>query len=115
MTTTTSDDQQTIQTAGAMELVRVPAWEAKYKIGEDPEEMAHFVCCRDLEWRRAFCGYVEENPNLIPDPQNVCTMCVETAESMGGDFQERQCPVDHRECPPIEEVQRMMHERASRA
>lgn len=32
-----------------MELVRVPAWEAKFRLNDDPDELAHVICCRDLE------------------------------------------------------------------
>lgn len=83
---TLTQDPRVIEDVGSLEQFRVPALEAKYKMSENPEEMAHLVCCRDIEWRRGFCGYIEEDPNLIPDPTNVCTMCVETVESMGGSF-----------------------------
>jgi hypothetical protein len=43
-----------------MELVRIPVWEAKYTVGHDPDELAHMVCCRDLDWQMAMCGYWDE-------------------------------------------------------
>lgn len=114
MTETSSEDQQTLEDGGSLEQVRVPAWEAKYKLGENPEELAHIVCCRDLDWRRAICGYVEEEPTLVYDSDNICTMCVETAESMGSAMGSRQCPIDDQECPPMEEIDRMIADRTSR-
>lgn len=68
------------------------------------------VCCRDLDWRKALCGYVEEEPNLMTVVETLCTMCVETAAAMGS----RQCPIDNQECPPEEEIDRMIAELASR-
>jgi hypothetical protein len=111
---TSTEDPRVIEDVGSLEQVHVPAWEAKYKMSENPEEMAHLVCCRDIEWRRALCGYVEEEPNLIPEPTKICTMSVETAESMGGNLQEWRCPIDNQECPSEDEIHRMIEERISR-
>jgi hypothetical protein len=114
MTETSTGDPQTIEDAGSLEQVRVPAWEAKYKLGENPDELAHVVCCRDLDWRRAICGYVEEEPTVLHESDNICTMCVETAERMGVVIGDRQCPIDNQPCPPDDEVDRMIAERTSR-
>lgn len=97
-----------------LEQVRVPAWEVKYNLSDNPEELTHVVCCRDLDWRKALCGYVEEEPNIMTVVETLCTMCVETAEAMGAAMGSRQCPIDNQECPPEEEIDRMIAERASR-
>ncbi|TSE15008.1 hypothetical protein B1A87_002830 [Arthrobacter sp. KBS0703] len=115
MTEATTGDLETIEHAGSLEQVRVPAWEAKYKLSENPEEFAHMVCCRDLDWRRAICGYVEEEPTLMYESENICTMCVETALKMGAVMGSRTCPIDNQECPPDDEVDRMITERTSRS
>lgn len=44
MTETTTGDPGTIEDAGSLEQVRVPAWEAKYKLSDNPDEFAHMVC-----------------------------------------------------------------------
>ncbi|KQQ81458.1 hypothetical protein [Arthrobacter sp. Leaf137] len=115
MTETATGDTRVLEEAGGLEQVRAPAWETKYELGENPEDFAHMVCCRDLDWRKAICGYVEENPTIMHHSHNICTMCVETAESMGVVVGERQCPIDDQPCPPDEEVDRMIEERTSRA
>ena len=114
MTETTTSDPQTRADAGSLEQVQVPAWEAKYKLSENPEDFAHMVCCRDADWRRAICGYVDEDPTIMHHSHNVCTMCVETAEGMGVTVGDRQCPIDNQPCPPDEEVDEMIAERTSR-
>lgn len=112
--TETATGDHAVEDSSVLKLVRVPAWEAKYKLSKNPEELAHLVCCRDLDWRQALCGYVEEEPTIMTEVETLCTMCVETAEKMGGLMGLRQCPVDNQECPPEEEVDRMIAERASR-
>jgi hypothetical protein len=114
MTETTTGDPRVAEDTGLLEQVRVPAWEAKYKLSDNPEELAQMVCCRDLDWRQAICGYVEEEPTLMTEVENLCTMCVETAAKMGAIMGSRQCPIDNQECPPEEEIDRMIAERASR-
>lgn len=54
-----SQQETAAEDGGALELVRTPVWEVRYKRGGDPRELAHIVCCRDLDWRQAFCGYEE--------------------------------------------------------
>ena len=114
MAETSAGDRQAVEESSVLEQVRVPAWETKYKLSDNPEEICHLVCCRDLDWRRTLCGYVEEEPTLMVDIETLCTMCVETAEEMGGSLELRKCPIDDRECPPEEEVDRMIAERVSR-
>lgn len=78
----------------------MPAWEAKYKPSENPEDFTHMVCCRDLDWRQAICGYVEEEPTLMYESENICTMCVETALRMGAVMGSRTCPSTTRNVRP---------------
>lgn len=33
---------------GTLEVECTPVWDVKHKLEQNPEEMAHFVCCRDL-------------------------------------------------------------------
>ena len=49
MTDTTTQGSPAFDDAGTLELVKVPAWEARHKRHENPEELSHLVCCRDLE------------------------------------------------------------------
>lgn len=49
------------------------------------------------------------------DSENICTMCVETALKMGAVIGSRTCPIDNQECPPDDEVDRMIAERTSRS
>ena len=114
MPETATNNPKATDDAAVAEKTRVPAWEAKYKWSDNPEEVTHLVCCRDLDWRKALCGYVDEEPNLKTEFENICTMCVETVEQMGAPMGSRQCPIDNQECPPEEEIQRMIAERVSR-
>lgn len=113
----TETSQDTMEDGGALELVRVPAWEVKYKLGQDPDELAHLVCCRDLDWRTALCGYEEpDEPVIMTEAKTVCTMCVEAGGGIDGRaLAERRCPVDDRSCPDDDEVDRMIAERTSRS
>lgn len=115
MTQTPIDNTKTVADGGSLELLRVPAWQAKYKLSSNPEELAHMVCCRDLDWRRAICGYYEEHQSIVDHAHNVCTMCVETAESMGVTIGDRQCPIEQRACPDDEEVDKIIAEHTSRS
>lgn len=114
MTERTTGDPLAVEDAGKLEQVRVPAWEVKHNLSDNPEELTHLVCCRDLDWRKALCGYSEEEPHLMTVVETFCTMCVETAARMGAPMGSRQCPIDNHECPPEEEVDRMIAERVSR-
>lgn len=79
-----------------------PLVDPLFEAVESADEVVHLVCCRDVSWRRAFCG--EENDRLMSGSfDRVCSMCLEEAETMrpgwaalpGGNV----CPVDGRPCP----------------
>lgn len=112
MTETKEDAEKpsTIGEGGAMDLVRVPAWQVKYDWSEDPDEVVHFVCCRDLDWRRAMCGYEEPHMTIARDPRNLCSMCMEVFGRMPGPGP---CPIDNQPCPDDEEIERLVDERTS--
>jgi hypothetical protein len=103
-----------IRDGGAMERVRVPAWEVKYKLDRNPDELAHFVCCRDLDWRKAICGYEEPEAVILANPTTFCTMCVEVIQAHGGVPGSGKCPFDDQPCPDDETVDRTIDERTSR-
>ena len=96
-----------------MELCSGPAREAKHKLSENQGELDHLVCCRDLKWRRALCGYIAEDPSLLYDSVNVCTVRIQTAESMEAVPGDRQCPIDNHPCPDEAEIQRVIDEGVS--
>jgi hypothetical protein len=108
--------ETTVEDGGTLEIVRVPAWEVKFKHGQDPDELAHAVCCRDLDWRKALCGYEETgDPVIMSEAKSICTMCVEAAGGVDGRaMTERRCPVDDQPCPDDDEVDRLIAERTSR-
>lgn len=111
MSETRTQDEATLEDGGTMEIVRIPAWEVKYALGSTPDEVAHVVCCRDLDWRRAFCGYEEPDPVIVPEMTTLCTMCVEAMGRVPGPGQ---CPVDDQPCPDDDTIDRMIAERTSR-
>jgi hypothetical protein len=113
VTGTSAVDPKAIEEAGSMDVGRGPAWDAKDKLSENPGELDHLVCCRDVEWRRALCGYIHEDPSQLHDSDTVCTRCIETAESMGTVPGDRQCPIDKHPCPDEVELQRMIDDRIS--
>ena len=96
-----------------MELGSGPGWKAQQKLSENPGELDHLVCCRDLEWRRALCGYIAADPSSLHASDNVCRMCIETAGSMDDVPGDRQCPIDNHPCPDEAEIERMIGERVS--
>ncbi|WP_120520354.1 hypothetical protein [Arthrobacter celericrescens] len=105
---------QAVDDGGTPELTRVPAWEVKYRRGQNPDELAHLVCCRDLDWRRAFCGYEDPDPAVLLESNNVCAMCIEAAGGMEGPAATLGiCPVDDRPCPDDETLRRIIDERMS--
>ncbi|WP_285247496.1 hypothetical protein [Pseudarthrobacter sp. efr-133-R2A-89] len=114
MTDTHTEQAGTLEDGGSMELVRVPAWEVKYRMGEDPDELAHFVCCRDLDWRKAACGHEEPDMPIVKEAKVLCTMCIEVIRSLGGEPGVPICPYDQQACPDDEEVDRIIDERTSR-
>ena len=102
-----------LEDGGALELVRVPAWEMKFKRGENPDELAHLVCCRDLEWRKALCGFEETDPVILEEATTVCSMCVEAAGGPDGPIATGHCPIDNQLCPDSEDLSRKIAERTS--
>ncbi|MGF9648678.1 hypothetical protein AAIH32_11920 [Pseudarthrobacter oxydans] len=96
-----------------MELGLSPARAATYSLIENPGKLDHLVCCRDVEWRHALCGYIAKDTSLMHDSDIVCTGCIEAAEGMGALPGDRQCPLDNRPCPDEAEMQRMIDERIS--
>jgi hypothetical protein len=103
-----------IEDGGSMELVRLPAWEVKFRRGDNPDELAHFVCCRDLDWRKALCGYeAREDDVVLSESSMICTMCVEVCRGMGVEPGSGQCPIDNQPCPDDEEVDRLINEHTS--
>jgi hypothetical protein len=113
MTETKGDETKpsTIGEAGEMEIIRVPAWQVKYDWSEDPDEVVHLVCCRDLEWRTAMCGYEEPKTTIARDPRILCTMCLEVFGRMIGPGP---CPIDDQPCPDDDTIDRLIDERTSR-
>lgn len=102
-----------IEDAGSLELVRSPAWEVKHRLEQNPDEMAHFVCCRDVDWRKALCGYEEPEMTIAPLATVFCTMCVEVMTAKGGVPWNGSCPVDDQPCPEEDEIYRTIEERTS--
>lgn len=41
---TSTDSSPALDEGGSLELVRTPAWEAQYRLGQDPREFAHMFC-----------------------------------------------------------------------
>lgn len=103
-----------LEDGGSLEVVRAQAWEVKHKLEQDPDEMAHFVCCRDLEWRKALCGYEEPEMTIAPQATVFCTMCVEVMTAKGGLPWNGNCPVDDQPCPDEEAIDRLIDERTER-
>ncbi|MGY3380225.1 hypothetical protein ACVWYS_002182 [Arthrobacter sp. TE12231] len=103
----------TLEDGGALELVHIPAWEARYTLGQDPDELAHMVCCRDLDWRKTFCGHQEAEPVILQEATTLCTMCVEAVGGPGSPIFSRSCPFDNQPCPDEEELDRPGARRAA--
>lgn len=108
----TLSDTSTLPDGGAMELVRVPAWEAKFRLNDDPDELAHVICCRDLEWRKAACGYEESDPSIMMEANVICTMCIEAIGGLGA-LAEGRCPYDDQPCPDDETLNQIIKDRTS--
>lgn len=111
MTKTTVTSLPTLEDGGAMEVVRAPAWDAKYQFGRDQGDVAHVFCCRDLNWSKTLCGYEDPNPVILHEAKNICTMCVESARAADGSIASAQCPIDGQPCPDEETIERMIAER----
>ena len=113
MTETNTENVPALEEGGTAELVRVPAWDVEYKLGQDDGEIAHMFCCRDLDWRKAVCGYEDPDPVIMHEATNICSMCVEAGGGPDGPMASRQCPFDDRPCPDDETIDRMIAERAA--
>ncbi len=91
---------------GSSEAVRVaPVHEPVLDLVVQPDEITHAVCCRDVVWKKTFCGYDGDAVNV--GATIMCTMCLEWAESRApGCFSADPivCPVDDRPCPPEAEI-----------
>ena len=91
-----------------------PLVDPLYEVAESVDEVVHLVCCRDVSWRRAFCG--EENQTLALSYEQVCTMCVEEAERMRPGWTSgpgaNTCPVDARPCPSPAELDALIADRS---
>lgn len=114
MTETSTDTQAPLEDGGSLELVHVPAWEAKHRIVENPDEVAHLVCCRDMDWRKAVCGHEDTEAEIAMSADVFCTMCVEVWISHGTEPGSGTCPFDDQPCPDDEELDRIIRERVSR-
>lgn len=93
---------------GTLEVLPGPGAteEGRNELIANPDEITHFVCCRDPEWRVAFCGAEEDKVN--PAAENFCTMCVEVALSRVPDLFQREhslCPMDLQPCPDAHDVE----------
>jgi hypothetical protein len=83
--TDATTEASTLEDGGALELVRTPAWEAQYRLGQDPKELAHMFCCRDMDWGKAMCGYEDPDPDIMYEAAgSICTMCVEASGGPDG-------------------------------
>ena len=77
-----------------------------FDLVDQPDEITHIVCCRDVPWRTAFCG-AEGATGINPGALHLCSMCVEEAQARrpGWLFEAQSvCPVDGQPCPSEEEV-----------
>ncbi|WP_153395731.1 hypothetical protein [Ornithinicoccus halotolerans] len=94
-------DQRTATSHSTSATVTGP----RHQLVNNPDEILHLVCCRDPEWKVAFCG--EDGGHINVTAETLCTMCVEYIEErvpgfLGSD--ERVCPVDYRQCPEEHQV-----------
>ncbi len=84
-----------------------PLVDPLFEMADSTDEVVHLVCCRDVSWRRAFCG--EENDRLTSAFfDRVCSMCVDEADAMRPGWAASPdgnvCPVDGRPCPSQPEL-----------
>lgn len=115
MAETATEGAPALEDGGALELVRVPALDTKYKAGQDDGKVAHMFCCRDMDWSKAACGYEDPDPTILYEATNPCTMCVEVAGGPDGPLASRLCPFDDQPCPDDETLDRMIAERTARS
>lgn len=76
------------------------------------DDILHLVCCRDPEWKVAFCGYEDDSINMMG--KQLCTMCIEVVRRRDPLFGLREfpvCPIDQTPCPDEHEIdQRILKE-----
>lgn len=65
-----------IEDGGSIELVRLPAWKARFRRGDNPDELAHFACCRDSGRRKALCGYEATEDDVVLSVYSMFAPCV---------------------------------------
>ena len=91
----------------AVETRTAPVVDPLFEVAEAGDEVVHLVCCRDVSWRRAWCG--EENDRLAVSMEHVCSMCVEEAERLRPGWASSPdgnvCPIDGRPCPSQAELE----------
>jgi hypothetical protein len=79
--------------------------EGRYRLVARQEEIVHLVCCRDVSWRKTFCG--ADGVEINPAAEIVCTMCLEEAGAMRPGWASGEgivCPVDGNRCPDEHEI-----------
>lgn len=81
------------------------AVDARYRLVARAEKITHLVCCRDVSWRRTFCGAGQTQINLTATV--ICSMCLDEAEAMRPGCTSsigEACPVDGNPCPDDPEI-----------
>jgi hypothetical protein len=77
-----------------------------HELVDRPDEITHLVCCREVPWSTAFCGF-QDLTGVNPSAVHFCSMCLEEAETRQpgwlGDGAPV-CPLDGQPCPSEEEV-----------
>jgi hypothetical protein len=94
----------TTTTAG-MGLARGVEVTNRLTLSSNENDLLHLVCCREPEWKAAFCGYETDVIDLTGN--TVCTMCIEVARQRDSQFGTREiatCPIDLRPCPDEHEI-----------
>ncbi len=82
-----------------------PVDEPQFDLVVKPEDVTHLVCCRDVSWKKALCGFDGDAVNIAATV--ICTMCFEWAESREPGFSLAEpiiCPIDGRPCPDEGEI-----------
>ena len=99
-----------------VEIRTAPLVDPLFEVTDDADELVHLVCCRDVSWRRAWCG--EESDRLSVSIERVCSMCLEEAERLRPGWASSPdgnvCPVDGNPCPCPAEVDDEIARRSSR-
>ena len=91
----------------AIQTRPAPVVDPLLEVVEAGDELVHLVRCRDVSWRRAWCG--EESDRLTASVERVCSMCVEEAERLRPGWASSPdgnvCPIDERPCPSQAELE----------